>query len=165
MEGINIAVIGANGVGKSHFVQRALGLSRLPGAQPSTMRINVDGTPYAVTLFELDLEYFDVDPGKQIQWPKQAGGSMMPMVHGVLLLYDVMNRDSIIELPQTLGEHHVLPKHNHTSWRMLTVLCQPHSSTRLCRQYSLPRNATTLKVYDKLTRKEWPRLASPVLIA
>lgn len=102
MESINIVVIGANGVGKSHFIQKALSLTRTPGSQPSTARINIDHVPYAVTLFELDLEYFDVDPDKQIQWPRQVGGAMMPAIHGVLLLYDVMNRESIIELPQTL---------------------------------------------------------------
>lgn len=104
MESINIVVIGANGVGKSHFIQKALSLTRTPGSQPSTARINIDHVPYAVTLFELDLEYFDVDPDKQIQWPRQVGGAMMPAIHGVLLLYDVMNRESIIELPQTLSE-------------------------------------------------------------
>lgn len=62
----------------------------------------VENVPYAVTLFELDLEYFDVNPERQIQWPKQIGGTMMPPIDGVLLLYDVTNRDSIIELPQTL---------------------------------------------------------------
>ncbi|KAI5928291.1 ras GEF [Camillea tinctor] len=103
MESLNIAVIGANGVGKSHFIQRAMSLSRIPGPNPTTARINIDNMPYAVTLFELDLEYFDVDPDRQIKWPKQIGGAIMPHVNGVLLLYDVMNRDSIIELPQTLN--------------------------------------------------------------
>ncbi|CAJ2511836.1 Uu.00g074610.m01.CDS01 [Anthostomella pinea] len=103
MESINIAVIGANGVGKSHFIQRAMSLSRVPGPNPTTARIKIDNIPFAVTLFELDLEYFDVDPDRQIKWPKQMGGAMMPRINGVLLLYDVMNRDSIIELPQTLS--------------------------------------------------------------
>ncbi|KAI1376104.1 ras GEF [Hypoxylon crocopeplum] len=103
MEGINICVIGANGVGKSHFIQRAMSLPRVPGANPTTARINIDNIPYAVTLFELDLEYFDVDPDRQIKWPKQMGGAILPRVNGVLLLYDVMNRESIIELPQTLN--------------------------------------------------------------
>ncbi|KAI5863443.1 ras GEF [Durotheca rogersii] len=103
MESINICVIGANGVGKSHFIQRAMSLPRTPGPNPTTARINIDNIPYAVTLFELDLEYFDVDPDRQIQWPKQMGGAILPRVNGVLLLYDVTNRDSIIELPQTLN--------------------------------------------------------------
>ncbi|KAI0181464.1 ras GEF [Hypoxylon sp. FL1284] len=103
MEGINICVIGANGVGKSHFIQRAMSLPRIPGPNPTTARINIDNVPYAVTLFELDLEYFDIDPHRQIKWPKQMGGAIVPRVNGVLLLYDVMNRESIIELPQTLN--------------------------------------------------------------
>ncbi|KAI0837318.1 ras GEF [Hypoxylon sp. FL0890] len=103
MESINICVIGANGVGKSHFIQKAMSLPRVPGPNPTTARINIDNVPYAVTLFELDLEYFDVDPDRQIKWPKQMGGAILPRVNGVLLLYDVMNRESIIELPQTLN--------------------------------------------------------------
>ncbi|KAK7978283.1 ras guanine nucleotide exchange factor domain-containing protein [Apiospora saccharicola] len=103
MESINIAVIGANGVGKSHFIQRAIGLPKAPGPQPTAARIFIDNVPYAVTLFELDLEYFDVNPERQIQWPRQIGGTMMPQIDGVLLLYDVMNRESIQELPQTLS--------------------------------------------------------------
>ncbi|KAI8624012.1 ras GEF [Xylariaceae sp. FL1651] len=103
MESLNIAVIGANGVGKSHFIQKAMSLARVPGPNPTTARIIIDNIPYAVTLFELDLEYFDVDPDRQVQWPKQMGGTILPRVNGVLFLYDVMNRDSIIELPQTLN--------------------------------------------------------------
>ncbi|KAI1330531.1 ras GEF [Xylariaceae sp. FL0255] len=103
MEGLNIAVIGANGVGKSHFIQKAMSLTRVPGPNPTTARIVIDNIPCAVTLFELDLEYFDVDPDRQVQWPKQMGGTILPRVNGVLFLYDVMNRDSIIELPQTLN--------------------------------------------------------------
>jgi GTPase SAR1 family protein len=104
MESLNIAVIGANGVGKSHFIQKAMSLPRTPGAHPTTARISVDNVLYTVTLFELDLEYFDVDPYRQVQWPKQMGGFILPRVNGVLFLYDVMNRDSIIELPQTLSK-------------------------------------------------------------
>ncbi|KAK8107160.1 ras guanine nucleotide exchange factor domain-containing protein [Apiospora kogelbergensis] len=102
MESINIACIGANGVGKSHFIQRAIGLTKAPGPQPTAARVFIDNVPYAVTLFELDLEYFDVNPERQIQWPRQIGGTMMPPIDGVLLLYDVMNKESIMELPQTL---------------------------------------------------------------
>ncbi|RYP69474.1 hypothetical protein DL771_006126 [Monosporascus sp. 5C6A] len=80
-----------------------MSLPRPPGPSATTTRINVDNLPYAVTLFELDLEYFDVDPNRQIQWPRQMGGAIMPRVHGVLLLYDVMNRESIMQLPDTLN--------------------------------------------------------------
>jgi GTPase SAR1 family protein len=104
MESLNIAIIGANGVGKSHFIQNAMDLPWPPTANPMSARVNIDNVPYAVTLLELDLEYFDVESDRQIKWPKQVGGNMMPHVDGVLILYDVTNRDSINELPQTLSK-------------------------------------------------------------
>lgn len=105
MEEINIAVIGSNGVGKSHFIHRALSLPRVPGPHPTTTRIQIDNVTFSIMLFELDLEYFDVDPERQIKWPKQIEGSIMPRVDGVLLLFDVTDRESIAELPQTSSEH------------------------------------------------------------
>ncbi|KAI1817136.1 ras GEF [Poronia punctata] len=103
MDSLNIAVIGANGVGKSHFIQRAMSLARVPGPNPTTARIIVDNLSYAVTLFELDLEYFDIDPQRQVQWPKQMGGTILPRVNGALFLYDVTNASSVADLPQTLN--------------------------------------------------------------
>lgn len=104
MEPINIAVIGANGVGKSAFVQRALRLPRPPILNTTSLRQDFEGVPYVVTLIELDLEVFDVDPAQPVQWPKQISGHTLPPMDGVLMLYDVMNKDSIRDLPQTMGE-------------------------------------------------------------
>ncbi|KAJ9132649.1 Ras GEF [Pleurostoma richardsiae] len=103
METINIAVIGSDGVGKSSFVQRALRLTRSPTSNISTVRMEVEGVTTLVTLIELDLAYFDVSPGQQIHWPKQVNGHMVPRVDGAMVLYDVMNKDSIRELPPTLS--------------------------------------------------------------
>ncbi len=102
METINIAVIGADGVGKSAFIQRALRLPRPPNTNINGIRSDVEGVPHIVTLIELDLEYFDVDPTQMIRWPKQISGHMVPRIDGALILYDVMNKDSIRELPPTL---------------------------------------------------------------
>ena len=103
MESINIAVIGADGVGKSSFIQRAW-RSQRPPSLVTTMRVDVDGMPYQVTFVELDLEGFDIGEEQPIQWPKQIGGHMMPRMDGALVLYDVMNRESIKCLPQAMGE-------------------------------------------------------------
>lgn len=102
MDTINIAVIGADGVGKSSFVQRALKLARLPASNIAAVRIEVDGVPHVVTLVELDLESFDVSHGQEIHWPKQINGHMVPSFDGAMVLYDVMNKDSIRELPPTM---------------------------------------------------------------
>jgi len=104
MESLNVAVIGANGVGKSHFIQKVMGLARVPGPNPTTARLSVDNILYLVTLFELDLEYFDIDPQRQVQWPKQMGGTILPRVNGALFLYDVTNGSSVTGLPQTLSK-------------------------------------------------------------
>ncbi|KAK0706454.1 ras guanine nucleotide exchange factor domain-containing protein [Lasiosphaeria miniovina] len=102
MDAINIAVIGADGVGKSSLIQRAL-RSQRPPSLVTTVRQEVDGSSYQVTLVELDLEVFDVDPEQPIQWPKQVGGHMLPRIDGALVLYDVINKDSIRYLPQAMS--------------------------------------------------------------
>lgn len=102
MEAVNIAVIGANGVGKSSFVQRALRLPRPPTSNINAIRLDVESVPHVVALIELDLEYFDVNPNQKIRWPKQMNGHMVPRIDGALILYDVMNKDSIRDLPHTL---------------------------------------------------------------
>lgn len=109
MSDINIAVIGSTGVGKSTLIQRALGLRGLPTAIASSIRMSVDNVVYTVTLIELDLESFDIAPDRRIHWPKQINGQIVPRMDGALLLYDVMNRDSITELPQTLSKPRLFP--------------------------------------------------------
>ncbi len=107
METINIAVIGADGVGKSAFIQRALRMAKPPTTHSNAFSLSIEGIPHTVTLIDLDLEYFDVDPNQSnpnqtIQWPKQINGHMVPRIDAALILYDVMNRDSIRELPHTV---------------------------------------------------------------
>ena len=104
---INIAVIGSAGVGKSTLIQRALGLRALPTSIASSQRMSVDNVPYTVSLIEIELESFDINPERRIQWPKQINGHIVPRMDGALLLYDVMNRESIQELPQTLSRSRV----------------------------------------------------------
>ncbi|KAH6722168.1 ras guanine nucleotide exchange factor domain-containing protein [Leptodontidium sp. MPI-SDFR-AT-0119] len=102
MEDINIAVIGSAGVGKSTLIQRAFGSRAAPTSIASSQRMSVDNVVYTVSLIELDLESFDIKTNTRIQWPKQINGHIVPRMDGVLLLYDVMNRESIVELPQVL---------------------------------------------------------------
>jgi hypothetical protein len=103
MDPINIAIIGANGVGKSSFVQRVLRTPRPPNFNVTYSRHDVDGVSRHVTLVELDLEGFEVDSSQPIQWPKQIGGQLVPRMDGALILYDVTNKESIRDLPSTLS--------------------------------------------------------------
>ncbi|CAK7274945.1 hypothetical protein SEPCBS57363_006424 [Sporothrix epigloea] len=106
MEAVTIAVIGADGTGKSSFIQQAMRLPNLPTTGITGMRLNIDGKPFIVTMIELDLEHFDIDAGMRIRWPKSISGNKVPHIDGALMLYDVMNRDSVHDLPPTLAALH-----------------------------------------------------------
>lgn len=139
MESFNIAVIGATGVGKSSFVQRVLGLSRPSMSNASTVRMVVDNVTHGITLLELDLEYFELTPTAPIQWPKQVNGHIVPRVDAALLIYDVMNKESIRDLPQTLGRpSSVLLFQDPNSANRE----KPPSQTRICPPYLWPTSAS-----------------------
>lgn len=103
MESYCIAVLGANGVGKSSFIYRVLGLARRPTGHTSTVRMVVDNVTHTITLFELDLEHFDLNASQPIQWPKQISGHIVPRIDAALILYDVTDPDSIRFLPQAMS--------------------------------------------------------------
>ncbi|KAG6010282.1 hypothetical protein E4U21_007331 [Claviceps maximensis] len=103
MESYNIAIIGVDGVGKSSFVQRALNLAHPPTTYSSSVRMTVDNVTHVVTLLELDLEHFELNPSQPIQWPKQINGQIVPRVDAAMVLYDVTSRESIRELPRVVA--------------------------------------------------------------
>ncbi|KJK91968.1 hypothetical protein H633G_04183 [Metarhizium anisopliae BRIP 53284] len=103
MESYNIAIIGADAVGKSTFVQRVLRLSRPPVTNTSSARQVVDSIAHMVTLVELDLEHFELNPSQPMQWPKQINGHIVPRMDAALILYDVTTEESIRHLPQTVA--------------------------------------------------------------
>lgn len=103
MDTVNIAIIGANGVGKSAFLQQALKMSR-PASQLVTFNwTEPDGSQHTVNMFEVDLEAFDLGMDEPIRWPRQVNGMLTPRIDGTLVLYDVMNKESISSLPQTIS--------------------------------------------------------------
>jgi GTPase SAR1 family protein len=104
MENINIAVLGTAQVGKSTLIQRALDLRGLPSTPVSGQKMSVDNVIYRVSLIELGLDSVKFHPDHPIQWPLQILGQKIPRMDGSLLLYDVMNRASIIDIPQILSE-------------------------------------------------------------
>jgi hypothetical protein len=104
MEPINIAVIGAEGVGKSTFIQH---LRRAPRPSPlniTTSRHELDGHPHLVTLVEFDLEGIELDPDQPVHWPKQIGGHMVPRMDGALILYHAVDEETMREVPPIMGE-------------------------------------------------------------
>ena len=101
---VNIAVVGAEGVGKSTFIQKALELPDLPPSQSAERKIPIDGSVYLVRLLELPIDNIEVNDDETINWPDTIDDKMMPRVDGALALYDVKDKASIGDLPDMLGE-------------------------------------------------------------
>jgi hypothetical protein len=104
MEPINIAIIGAVGVGKSTFIQHLRRQPRPSASNITALRHELDGASYLVTLVELDLEGIELDPNQPVHWPKQIGGHSVPRMDGALILYDAVNEGSMREVPPIMGE-------------------------------------------------------------
>nr|POE65991.1 ras guanine nucleotide exchange factor k [Quercus suber] len=100
---INIAVVGAQGVGKSTFVQRALTLPSLPHSLTAEGKVPVEGSTYLVRLLELPIEDVDIDDEDDtVSWPDTIESKVMPEIDGALFLYDVGDQDSLKHIPDML---------------------------------------------------------------
>ena len=65
-----IAVVGARGVGKSTFIQRAYDLKSPPNEDAVTAKLmTVERSLYTVKLVEIDLAELDLD-SQQLIWPR-----------------------------------------------------------------------------------------------
>ncbi|KAI9844534.1 MAG: hypothetical protein M1837_005492 [Sclerophora amabilis] len=95
MPEINIVVLGASGVGKSTFVQRALGLRLNLSTRIATRKLSIDGAVYSLRLLEIDAEDLVLDKDQQILWPDEIEGIDFPQIDGALCLYDVLEQRSI----------------------------------------------------------------------
>lgn len=105
---INIAVIGAEGVGKSTFVQRALDLPHPPPTQAAERKIPIDGSVYLVRLLELPIDDVAIDEDDVVDWPDTIDNKLMPKVDGAIALYDVRDKGSFGDIPEVLSESHSL---------------------------------------------------------
>jgi hypothetical protein len=104
MREINIMVVGASGVGKTTFIQRAHDLRLPPKSALCARNLLVSNVLHTVRLIELDFDESLIANDKRITWPKRLDGEILPPIDGVLALYDVLNGDSIIKLPELLGK-------------------------------------------------------------
>ena len=100
---INIAVTGGDGVGKSTLIQRALDLPFLAPSLAAERKIPYEGTVYLIRLLEIPIDDVDIDDDDTISWPGTIADKMMPRIDGVLTLYDVKDRGSLEDVPETLA--------------------------------------------------------------
>ena len=104
MPDINIAVVGATGVGKSTFIHQALGLRQSTISQVSARKMSLDGIIHIVRLFECNTAGVDPKDSHQLPWSDLVRGLEEIRIDGALVLYDVMNHHSLAAVPDVLGK-------------------------------------------------------------
>jgi ribosome-binding ATPase YchF (GTP1/OBG family) len=104
LQEINIVVLGSPSVGKSTFIQRAFDLRTAPPTPFTSRKMSIDGNVYVVRLIELSYHELDLDDEKCICWPDVINGTPVPAVDGAFTLYDVTNKESLVQVPETLSK-------------------------------------------------------------
>ncbi|KAK5017057.1 hypothetical protein LTR16_000609 [Cryomyces antarcticus] len=104
MAEINIGVLGAAGVGKTTFIEKAFGLQTSVSSTATGKTIPINGTPYTVRLLEIPFDDIEVEEDARISWPDVVNDEEMPPLDGALALYDVMNKDSLADIPEMLRQ-------------------------------------------------------------
>jgi hypothetical protein len=97
-------VLGSPFVGKSAFIQKAFDLRNPPPVSISSRKMSIDGNVYVVRLIELSYNDLDLDHENRICWPEAVEGAPMPCIDGAFTLYDVMNKESLVQVPETLSK-------------------------------------------------------------
>ncbi|EFE39672.1 hypothetical protein TRV_05644 [Trichophyton verrucosum HKI 0517] len=107
---VNLAVVGAAGVGKSTFVKCALDLKQTPLVRSSIKKMSMDGAIYVVRLLEIAIHKITLDDRGRIVWPKCLGEQALSPIDGVLCLFDSTDLRSVSQYPQVLGKTQPLPR-------------------------------------------------------
>ena len=99
---VTLAVLGAQGVGKSTFVQNSFDLRTQPESAFTIKKMSLDDVVYTVRLVEMSLDDVSIIDRDRIKWPKSLDGQEIPHIDGVLTLYDVTHHESFDEIPEIL---------------------------------------------------------------
>lgn len=103
---INIAVIGAERVGKSSFTQNALDLPFRSDSRAIERKIEIESNDYLLRMLEISIDDVDIDDDDTVSWPETIEDKFMPRIDGVLTLYDVKDQSSLENVPEMLSECH-----------------------------------------------------------
>lgn len=104
MQEVNIGALGAASVGKSTFIQRALGLPDGLSTLVAERKFSIDSIMLTVRLLEIPFEDVDIEEDNRVSWPDTIDSIPTPKVDGVFILYDVMNQESLKHVPEMLSE-------------------------------------------------------------
>jgi hypothetical protein len=99
---VTLVVLGAQGVGKSTFIQNSFDLRSPSPSAFTVQKMSLDDVVYLVRLVEMSLDAIVITESNRINWPKSLKGIDVPPVDGVLALYDVTNQQSISGIPDLL---------------------------------------------------------------
>lgn len=98
-------VLGAEGVGKSTFVQKALDVPYPTASRAAERKIFVKGDDYIVRLLEVSIDDVDWDDDDEmVIWPETIDDKMMPKIDGVLVLYSIKDESSLETVPEMLSK-------------------------------------------------------------
>jgi hypothetical protein len=117
---VTLAVLGAQGVGKSTFIQNSFDMRSPSPSAFAVKKMSLDDVVYLVRLVEMPLDAIAITESNRIKWPKSLKGVEVPPVDGVLALYDVTNQQSINGIPDLLRWS---PPPRNPSLLPLSVLC------------------------------------------
>jgi hypothetical protein len=138
MHEINIAVVGTKGVGKSSFIQRVFDHRALPTLTVTPRKMSIDGQEHTVRLIELPFDSLDIDEGaRRINWPETADSRPLPPIDGVLVLYDVMDKDSLRPIKPALGMSALRREYKRKQRRQAETEAKKNNSRRLQVQHAL----------------------------
>ncbi|KAF2866100.1 ras guanine nucleotide exchange factor domain-containing protein [Massariosphaeria phaeospora] len=126
MQDINIAVLGARGVGKSTFIRRALDLADTTATAFFSRKMAIDGTYYIVRFIEICFTDVHIGDRNNIKWPETIDDLAMPRVDGAVTVYDVTSEDSLKRVPEMLN---VLSKSN-LPFVLVACKCDQHPAHR-----------------------------------
>ena len=106
MPEVTVLVVGSAGVGKSHFIRRALGLQSSARSVLSSRKMLIGGVIYMVRLVELELEHVDLDRDGHMRWPTAVDDVDIPHIDGALVLCDLNRPRSVDTVPALLRKLH-----------------------------------------------------------
>jgi GTPase SAR1 family protein len=125
---VNLAIIGAEGVGKSTFIQCALDLKRPPTSRSSAKKMSLEGSVYVVNLWKVSVDEITIEAGQTIIWPQSKGEQILPSVDGVLVLFDATSPESVVETSDTLSKSACTLYSSFGSIQFITVIKSPRDA-------------------------------------
>ena len=97
-------MLGASRAGKSTFIQCALDLTEPAVSHSSTKKVSLEGIVSVLRLLEFQLDDVRIAEDHCIDWPQMVGDQVTPRIDGALVLCDVMDQSSMVDVADVLSK-------------------------------------------------------------